>query len=260
MTNPSGPLYRRLRSSEEYWSFIRRQEETFNHVFNLTLSILPGDVISHLFDPFFGDGGVDDYQLSGNSIRDLYPWINGGNVTTPDSFLIGDDSVLAIEIKFNAKTSLDQLGKYVALIAGEELYGGRHEHLNLLYIYPSRASEKFLRETAIDPREFGVEHLPLLEKSVKNAHVQALYASEPNAIIDVLLRLRISCITWEEFLATLATYSENCGNSPGDRTLLRLLGGLASEIRRHPLSGVRDDDTGKLPKKRLQSDAATPRT
>lgn len=255
MTNPTGPLYRRLRSSNEYWAFIRRQEETFNHIFNLTLSILPGDVISHLLDPLFGNGGAHDYQLCDGSIRDIYPWINGGNVTTPDSFLISENSVLAIEIKFNAKTSLDQLGKYVALIAGEELYRAKHEHLNLLYIYPSNASEKFLRETKIDPSEIGVKHLPLLEKSAKNANVRALFAAEPNAINDVLSRLRISCITWEQFHAILATYSESCGSTCGDRTLRRLLDGLVSEIRNHPLSGVLDADTGSLPNKSRNADA-----
>lgn len=246
MTNPSGPLYRRLRSSEEYWTYIRRQEETFNHIFNLTLSILPGDVISQLVGPFFGHAQVHEYQLSDNSIRDLYPWINGGNVTTPDSFLISDNSVLAVEIKFNAKTSLDQLGKYVALIAGEEIYGARHDDLNLLYIYPARASEKFLKETTINPDEFGVKHFSLLEKAVKNSHVQALYSAEPNAIVDVLSRLRISCITWEALLEALGSYTNKCGDSQGDRTLRRLLEGLASEIRRHPLSGVRHADTTHL--------------
>jgi len=46
MTNPNGPLYRRTRSGDEYWSFVRRQEETFNHIFDLAFAILPGDVVS----------------------------------------------------------------------------------------------------------------------------------------------------------------------------------------------------------------------
>jgi hypothetical protein len=37
MTNTTGPLYRRVRSGREYWDFVRRQEETFNHIFNLAL-------------------------------------------------------------------------------------------------------------------------------------------------------------------------------------------------------------------------------
>jgi hypothetical protein len=240
MTNPSGPLYRRLLSTDDHWKFVRRQEEIFNHIFNLTLSILPGDVISELLGEFVGDARLHDYQLRGQAFRAEYPWMAGANVTTPDSFLLSQESVLAIEIKFNAKTSLDQLGKYVALIAGEEIYGGTHEHLNLLYIYPSNASTKFLQQTSVHPSDLGVEHFPLLESSARSSHVKALFSAHQDVIIDVLSRLRVTCITWKQLLGKLLSYMQNFGDSRGERSLFRLLDGLASEIRAHPLTGVAD--------------------
>ncbi len=244
MTNTSGPLYRRLRSGKDYWHFVRRQEETFNHIFNLALSILPGDIISEIFGQFTGFAASYNYRLCGNSIRDEYPWIGGANVTTPDAFLLSSESALAIEIKFNAKTSLDQLAKYVALIAGEEIYGNRHRNLDLLYICPESASECFFKQTSIHADDLCGEHFELLDRSVKNPRVKEFFAARPSAIVDVLSRLRVACITWSQFLAALKTYIASIGDTPGDRTLYRLLDGLAKEICNHPLSGVEDDVRG----------------
>ena len=48
MTNPKGPLYRRVQSGDDYWNFVPRQEETFNHIFNLAFAVLPGDVADRI--------------------------------------------------------------------------------------------------------------------------------------------------------------------------------------------------------------------
>jgi len=100
---------------------------------------MPGDVITEIFAPFVEATRCHEYHLQGRAIRKRYDWIGDRNVTSPDSFLLSKDAILAIELKFNAKTSLDQLGKYIALFAGEELVGGGRTCLNLLYVFPSRA-------------------------------------------------------------------------------------------------------------------------
>lgn len=151
MTNPSGPLYYRLRSGDEYWDFIRRQEETFNHVFNLAFSIAPGDVIAKIFGALGGAQKAHNYQVPKETIGERYPWMGTANVTTPDAYFIANDSVLAVEIKFNASASLDQLAKYIVLIASEETYGKDCSELFLFYIFPSHASRKFESQTSIAP-------------------------------------------------------------------------------------------------------------
>jgi len=247
MTNSSGPLYRRIGASKDHPTFVRRQEETFNHIFNLALSIVPGEVVSHLFGDLIGVSGVHDYKLVSNSVCREYPWISGANVTTPDSFLLSTESTLAIEIKFNAKTSLDQLAKYVALIAGEEVYGDRHEHLSLLYIYPSKASEKFQRQTSLKPEEIDEKHFSLLERSTKNRHVKSFFGAEPGAVIEVLSRLTVSCVTWAQILDEILAYTRGLGDTCGERTLKALLDGLASEVAHHPLTGVRKRELDVFP-------------
>jgi hypothetical protein len=244
MTNPSGPLYRRLRSGDEYWKFIRRQEETFNHIFNLALAILPGDVISEIFGKLLEFDDVYNFQLCGVDIRDKYTWIGGANVTTPDAFLLSTDSILAIEIKFNAKTSLDQLAKYVALIAGEEIEGSEHKELNLLYISPSLGEEAFRKQTSLELGKLSSGDLALLENAVSNPQVKALFAANSDAVMNVLSRLQISCVTWVQVLDALQEYLETLGTTQGDRTLHRLLEGLATEICTHPFSGLEAERAG----------------
>lgn len=238
LTNPSGPLYRRVRSGDGYEGFVRRQEETFNHIFNLTLSILPGDVITEIFGPFAGFDEAGDLQVLGKSVSDRYAWIAGANATTPDALLLSEMSVLAIEIKFNAKTSLDQLAKYVALIAGEEIHGGKRERLDLLFVFPADAEENFLRQTKIYPSELGVQHFELLSDTVKNARVKNLYRTESDAVKDTLSRLNITCITWQQLHDRVISFVAELGSGQGDKTLFRLLTGFASEVAVHPLSNV----------------------
>lgn len=236
MTNPSGPLYRRSRSGDEYWQYVKRQEETFNHIFDLTLSILPGDVISQILREFLSAQGLHEYELKGKSIRDEYPWIAGANVTTPDSFLVSAASIVAVELKFNARTSLDQLAKYVALIAGEELLNHERQYLDLLFIFPSNGARKFASQTTIDPSQFGSHCFDLLVSSTKNNIVKAFYEEEPDLVRSALNRIKISTISWADLAARLLTCQQALGNSEGDRTLHNLLSGLKSAIVNHPLS------------------------
>lgn len=238
VTNPSGPLYRRIINSKDFPEFIRRQEETFNHLFNLTLSLLPGKLISTTFQPFFEKTIETDYLLANSEHYRGFPWIDNANVSTPDSFLISDESILAVEIKFNAKTSLDQLAKYVALIASEMIYGRQQQHYSLLYIYPNNAVENFHKEISLLPSDIDENCLNLLIENCKNKKACDFLMHESNAVKQVLENLEVSCITWQNMHERLAELIEELSDSVGDQTLARLLGGLNTEIERHPLSGV----------------------
>lgn len=243
MTNPSGPLYYRLRSGNDFWDFIQRQEETFNHVFNIAFSIAPGDIVAEIFRALGGSTQSHDYRMPSLPIGERYPWIGKANVTTPDTYFLATDSVLAVEIKFNARTSLDQLAKYVALIASEEIHGNDCSELFLFYIFPSGAEEKFERQTSIAPGDLSCEHFEILKNAAGSGLVAEQFATNQDAIMRTLSRLKIVCTSWAAVSAELKAYCQKLGDSPGDRCLSNLLSGLASEIRNHPLSGVSNYDS-----------------
>ena len=230
LTNPSGPLYRRTINSTDYPIFVRRQEETFNHIFNLALSLLPGRLISDVFGSFFEDWREANLGLASPEYYRSYPWISGANITSPDCFLIASNSILAIEIKFNAKTSLDQQAKYVALITSEVVYGNSQGNLALMYIYPKDAEERFLKQTSISPNNVNENCLPVLIDRCTNETVRNFLKQERQTAEYVLSVLDVCCIAWESMRKRLRQVSAGLTDSYGDQALANVLGGLQLEI------------------------------
>lgn len=239
LTNPSGPLYRRLRTWDEFHTYIHRQEETLNHIWNIALGMLPSDVLSELFDPYFGWPRSEDLTQMTGTVPDRYPQIPDANVTTPDSFLTSPTTLIAIELKFNAKTSAAQLAKYAAVLTAEQLEFGRRERLGLLYIYPTHPNRNFERETGCDAGKQSGKNLDRLFSEISNAALHSFKERHRPIIEDTLNRMLVKCISWSQFHAALTSYSLALGTSKGERTLKNVLDGLANEIASHPLSRVR---------------------
>lgn len=238
MTNPKGPLYRRFRSSKEFWPYIQRQEETFNHIFELVFSIMPGDAIADIFGCFVNTGELRDFEAHGRefSTRIGYGWLD--NITTPDGFYTSSDSILAVELKFNAKTSLDQLAKYAMVITAEQRVSGKRRNQNLLYVFPTAPETSFREQTGLNHIDVDQDTLSVLESSPQNKTVRAFFAEHREEIGQCLRHLKISCISWTDFLSSLQAYSSCLGTTVGDRTLKRLVDGLIDEILVHPLSNA----------------------
>ena len=238
LTNPSGPLYRRIQSGDEYWSYVRRQEETFNHIWNIALGVLPGDVIADLFNPFLGWQSEDFYSSLSGTTGGRYPVLSDGNVTSPDCLLLSDDSLLAIEIKFNAKTSLAQVAKYLAILVAEEESVKPRSRLGILYVYPVDARLRFAKETGDMANTIDLKAYAELLNATEHPVIKQFMESNRKGFESALERLCISCITWSDITACIAKYTEALGNGKGDRTLGCLLSGLQLEIEKHPLSRV----------------------
>lgn len=238
MINPKGPLYRRLKSGEEYWSYVRRQEETFNHIFDIVFGILPGDVICDILSVPTNIGTGHSYESYGRELCDRYGWGEHSNITTPDGFFIAADSVLAVELKFNAKTSLDQLAKYLMLFVSEEVKYGRRANVDLLFIFNSDPVPTFKKQMGFEQGEISQQLFGELRDAAGNKRVVNFFNDNENEIRSVLGRLRIHCIDWQFFSQVLSAYASKLSETPGDCTLKKLLGGLVTEISNHPLSGV----------------------
>lgn len=240
MTHSTGPLYRRLRSGEDYWRFVRRQEETFNHIFDLAFAIFPGDVVCDLLCEFTSAGSGHDYASFGREISERYFW-GDENVTTPDGFFVAQDSILAVELKFNAKTSLDQLAKYMMLFIFEEYISGERKNLDLLYIFNSKPKATFAAQTGVDCDQINKDLAVRLIGATKGQIARQFLSDNQDSLKGVLDRANVKCISWLDFRNTLLAFAAKLGNESGDRTLRRLVSGLATAIAEHPLSKVDDE-------------------
>lgn len=236
LTNPSGPLYRRIQSGDEYRAYVRRQEEIFNHIWNIALAVLPGDVIADLCNPFLRWQADCNYYLHTGTVGDRYAALSEGNVTTPDCLLRSDEALLAIEIKFNARTSLEQIAKYVSVLVAEEQLGSPRSRLGLLYVYPADASKRFTKETGEVPEAINASAYEKLEASTDHPILRRFMRDNRKAFESALDRLTVTCITWSEISRSISAYNQALGDTKGDRTLARLLHGLEREIHDHPLS------------------------
>lgn len=239
MTNENGPLYRRIRSGQDYWDFVRRQEEIFNQLFDLALALLPGETLAGIFEELLETRrGTANYVFQDSTMRAAHEWMHGENVTTPDSVLVSEDCIIAIELKFGAKTTLDQVAKYVAFLAGEIHQRQAIEHLSLLIIYPSDPEIKLEKQTSLRQGIIGKHNLGKLRESTHNQRVKALLAEEIDLVERTLDRTCISCVTWSSIANQIETQIRGLDDSPGDKTLAAVLHGLLTEIKRHPLAGL----------------------
>lgn len=240
MTNPTGPLYRRVTTGKAFSKLVRQHEETFNHIFELTFGILDGEITNDIFCRLL------DQQIEGSLRsfgRELGPELGFPklyDISQPDGFFSGRNWTLAIELKFDAKTSLDQLAKYLlALSIERELNSGR-KPVSLVYIAPH--PESLLRNAfpfSVD--EIGSKDMDVILAGAKPSVLKPLRKIEATAA-SVLDDLSLSAFSWADMDNVLQAKSASISrNDPESRTVTRLLQGLSSEIRNHPASGCTDE-------------------
>jgi hypothetical protein len=240
MTNKSGPLYRRIRSGDEYWRYVHRQEEVFNYLFDLIFAVLPGDAIAQVLHPITKADPQSEYQMFGAKLRTRYGSSHNSNVTTPDGFFVAPKSIVGIELKFNAKTSRDQLAKYLMLFAAEENLTGEREHLDLIFIFNRDPNATFKKHVGFETSDCHALPLERLTEAIQNSFASRFFRDNQARARSTLARLNVHCITWSEFAGHLSTFAMtiDANGGMGDRTLKRLIDGLLTEINRHPLSNV----------------------
>ena len=242
--NMKSQIYTRKRSRDEYWAFIQRQEETFNHAFDLTLGIMDGQAIVDLFGSLAKLESRKALSGLGREQLERYSFLANANATQPDGFLTSEDAIFMIELKFNAPTSLDQLANYLAVALAEETLTGTRLEVALLYVVPGPDPKLKVQ------RQLGVrlEHLrdipvELLIAEVQNEVTRRYLKANEMLLEKMMRRIRVTAISWSALHSSIADYVDLLGDGPGNKTLANLLSGLAEAIAIHPYSkAVQDGD------------------
>lgn len=236
MVNLQGPLYRRTRKGSDYWRFVKSREETFNHIFTLALSILPGTFISKIFGTFCAIDKPENFQSLQRNTRQRYGWKDDANVTTPDILLVSPETILAVELKFNAPTSPDQLAKYIHILTLEHMLSPQPKTLKLLYIL-NKNPEKYLphhiKQSLASIQTLTADDLLTF---TNNSHTQNFIQQNPKIITYVLQNTTIYGTTWSDLRKELTKISKSLDTTEGDQTLTHIVAGLIHEIEVHPLS------------------------
>lgn len=236
MTNPDGPLYRRVTTGKAFSKRVRGHEETFNHIFELTFGILDGELTNSIFCDLLNQTIDDTLTSYGRELGPAFGFPKLYDISQPDGYFVGNNWTLGVELKFDAKTSIDQLAKYLLAFTVERIHNRNRKPISLIYISPNpdRLQEE---DFCFSFEQIGPSLLdsifdgarPSVQKHLRNLHTEAA---------EVLQDLSVQAFSWIQLNNSIERVSANVSKTgPEGRTVTRLLSGLSEEIRNHPLSG-----------------------
>ncbi|WP_223429110.1 hypothetical protein [Tateyamaria pelophila] len=224
MTNPTGPLYRRVTTGREFTKLVRRHEETFNHIFELTFGILDGEITNDIFCRLLGYHVKDSLKSYGRELGPEFGQPKLYDICQPDGFFTGKNWSLGVELKFDAKTSLDQLAKYLLALAIEREMMGKMKPVALVYIAPNPNS-LFQDAFPFSADEVGSGNLDEILAGA-NRSVRKPLSEIETAAASVLDDLTLRAFSWSDFDKSLQHVSSNFfSDKPESRTVARLIPG-----------------------------------
>lgn len=239
--NLKSGLYTRQRKIGEQIDFLHRQEETLNHIFDITCSILPDKAIHELFLKSLNILDFGPFQSLGREVRYRYGWGEHANVTQQDGLFISDNSYCCIEIKLNAKSSPGQIAKYLSLMVWEYITHGPKENFGLLYIVPEKKKPLLWKECGLENSEINNNFMKNQDLSKMSKFIKNLYDQHPGVYSEILNKLKLNVISWSDLVIALDKMAGNLDQeNAGDQTLYRLAMGLRSQIYEHEFTGVSD--------------------
>jgi len=135
-------IYVRTHNDADTKKKLLSQEVVLNHFFNIAFDIADDTTLSALLCRPLGiddSGPFESYSRGFGHER--FRWTEQENVTQPDGFFLSPKSLIAVELKLESGTRVDQMAKYLALMYCEEKHSGKRENLGLLFVVPEKAKK-----------------------------------------------------------------------------------------------------------------------
>lgn len=244
LVHANGLLYSRARKYDDLYAYLQGREDILNHVFDLTFAIAPDELLRRAFAAPLRLDARGSFRSLGREVWKRYGWGRQENVAQHDGWFLSDDTVLGVELKLRATSSVQQIAKYIALMIWEEQVSGTKPKLGLLYIVPEDRVPKWWVTCGLDrPRleaDFHDRALALLQPG----RLKTLVAREHDHFNRICQRVVLGVISWTELKQTLEDFMQDLDEShAGDQTLIRLMGGFLAQLRMHSGTGL----TGALP-------------
>ncbi len=240
-------------TDDEHRVFLNNKEEILNHVFDVTFAIAGDAVIQRLFCEPLRITDAGPFQSFGRKeTASRYEGVPGETPSQPDGFFTTRDSAICIELKLKTYSSPEQLAKYVAIMAWEEMlrekkFGHKFQSLGLIFIVPEKSvSTHWKRTSLVDfgqrtdlaGREIRDEFLKL-DRTKWNPVIKQLFDEKREDVANILDRLCLTVRSWTNLRDEIAKIEEDLDCSKvGDQTLGRLLAGLRAQIEAHEDTGV----------------------
>ena len=234
-----GRLRRRVKKDHQVRETLRGDERTLNAFFDIMFAIVPDKLIEQWFcHPL---GIRDNSQFRNFGLLELtkrYEW-GYKNITQPDGFFVSDKSIICVEIKLDARSSLKQILNYAGLIALEERRSDRRDNVGLLYIAPKQRAEALWRSLGLDGPSMPGNVLGSATAQSLNGGIREIVDHDRKHFEDVLKRLKLKVISWSDLYQCATAEKDSLDpNDSAQQTLYRLLDGFIAQLRVHRDTGI----------------------
>ena len=218
---------------EKVTKHLRKIEVTLNHNINQFLLIAPKSLHRRLFFAFFSKDFQLPFQMHGRGIDANFELVGA---MQPDFLFISNDEVLSIEMKVAAKSSLEQVMKYVLLGLAVELKEGTQKMHHLGFLGAGRFQDQWKEKYKdIDSLRIALQSFEINAFLNKQPLKFRPFASRLRAI---LAEMEFGFVNYESIAAILRTELRNLTEqSPASEAYSNLIEGVLSELRTRDLAG-----------------------
>jgi hypothetical protein len=151
---------------------------------------------------------------------------------------VSASSAVAVELKLGAKSSPNQLLKYVPILGWEEEASGSRQQLGLLFIVPTAAIGKHWSACQFEgptvDRSFVARFASGALHKKLSGTVRDLLQGKPEKLASVLDRVKLAVASWEDLVGCRHKIQAKLQQShPGDQAFDLLIRGLTAQVKGH---------------------------
>lgn len=155
-------------------------------------------------------------------------------MTQHDGLIVSERSVIGVELKLNAQSSLNQVIKYAALMAWEERVSGPKDHLGLLYVLLPSSRDRHWAACGLDGPRIDSTALDRIDLDDLPVRVRQLCRDQRDEILSVLDRMRLTSMSWIDVMSSCEAFLVDLNmEHPGDQCLKKLVDGFIAQVMDH---------------------------
>lgn len=185
------------RGFEAVFRRLSRSEEPLNYIMRILVALGPNRLVAGLTERAIGGAWDDSYRVGGRDFVARYALPL--NSTQPDFIFDGVDNFVTMEMKIGAKTSLDQLAKYLYLHAKAEQIGQKPRRHALVYLGPKTREALWGAERILPTHDLLAEALRRAPKTVGRDRVPV----DPGPLEDMAGRIDLGFLSYQDVVDQL---------------------------------------------------------
>lgn len=210
---------------------LRKMEVTLNHNMRQFFLLAPETLRNLLFRHLFGNSFDTSFALSGRDTDREFP-IAG--CMQPDFLFTATREVVSIEMKLQAKCSIEQVMKYALLGLAVEIKEAALKQHYLVLLGKTHLSSMF------SPR---IDSIEMLKNALLNADLPSFLKDKPRHLKDrqerffqIVNEMQIVFITYDDLAQMLwGSVPREADKSAGAEVYRNLVSGLVAEFKRREL-------------------------